>query len=232
MTNKEIRTVIDEHADVRISGGLKDKSRTISGYGIVFNSESRDLGGFTEIILPEAVDGVIEKSDILALMNHDISRGVLARSTNGIGSMKLTVDSKGVKYAFEAPTFDLGDQLVEGITRGDIKSSSFAFTIAKGGEKLERRRDGSVLRIITRFDELFDMSPCYREAYEDTTVALRSLEEFTTITEPIINKEDTKPIVCDEPAIEPIVEPEVKKWDRSVEDLVSSSMNYRYKRKI
>ena len=170
MTNKEIRTIdVYDNEELRAIGN----SRQIEGYGIVFNKESRDLGGFKEIILPSAIEGVIEKSDILALMNHDISRGILARSSKGIGTLKLGVDSKGVRYAFKSPNTALGNELIEGILRKDIRGSSFAFSVSPDGEKWERRNDGSVIRTISKFKELFDMSPCYREAYQDTNVALR-----------------------------------------------------------
>ena len=46
----------------------------------MFNAESRDLGGFTEVIQPTALDGILEKSDILCLLNHNEDRGILARS--------------------------------------------------------------------------------------------------------------------------------------------------------
>lgn len=36
------------------------ESRTVSGYAIVFNSDSNDLGGFIERIDPTSLDGVIE----------------------------------------------------------------------------------------------------------------------------------------------------------------------------
>lgn len=62
-------------------------SRTVEGYALVFNSESRDLGGFTEIIEPSALDGILEKSDVLCLLNHDESRGILARSNKGVGTL-------------------------------------------------------------------------------------------------------------------------------------------------
>ena len=61
------------------------ESRQVEGYALVFNKESRNLGGFTEIIEPEAVEGIVEKSDILCLLNHNEDRGVLARSEYGNG---------------------------------------------------------------------------------------------------------------------------------------------------
>ncbi len=185
--NLEKRSIDSEQSELRAIGD----SRIIEGYGIVFNKESRDMDGFTEVIKPEALDGVIERSDILALMNHKLDRGVLARSSNGKGSLKLIVDERGVKYRFEAPSFDLGNELVEGVKRGDIQYSSFSFVVDPNGESYERRSDGTYLRTITQFKTIHDMSPCYRGIYEDTTVALRSLDEFKNIeTESTI--EDSK----------------------------------------
>jgi uncharacterized protein len=150
----------------------------VEGYAIVFNKESRNLGGFTEIIEPEAIEGILDKSDILCLLNHSEERGVLARSKFGKGSLKLEVDDTGLKYRFETPATALGDELLEGLRRGDISTSSFAFTIE--GDKWEKRSNGTYLRKITKFKELFDVSPVYKEAYPDTSVALRKMEELNT----------------------------------------------------
>jgi len=215
---KEIRIIPSEISEFRATG----KSRKIEGYGIVFNSESKDLGGFVEIITPEAINGVIERSDVLALLNHNQERGLLARSTNGKGTLNLDADKKGLRYAFTAPKTALGDEVVEGIERGDIRTSSFAFSVpAEGWGRWTKTEDGRALRIINQFDKIFDISPVYREAYEDTTVALRSLEELkqkeffaeqeveqrTEEPEAVadVEIEDTKPDV-EEPTPEPIVD--------------------------
>lgn len=155
-----------------------NESRTVEGYALVFNKESRDLGGFIEIIDPTSLDGVIEKSDILCLLNHNEDKGVLARSKFGIGSLSLSVDDTGLKYRFEAPDTALGNELLEGLKRGDISTSSFAFTI--DSDKWEKRTDGKYLRRITKFKELFDVGPVYKEAYPDTSVACRKMQELDT----------------------------------------------------
>jgi len=134
------------------------------------------LGGFVEIIEPEAIEGILNKSDILCLLNHNEERGVLARSKYGNGSLILEVDDTGLKYKFDAPVTALGDELLEGLRRGDISTSSFAFTIES--DQWEKRSDGIYLRKITRFKELFDVSPVYKEAYPDTSVALRKMEDL------------------------------------------------------
>ena len=148
-------------------------SRHVVGYASVFDSPSTDMG-FREIIKPGAFDGVIMASDVLALLNHDISRGVLARSNKGVGSLKLSIDDTGLKYELDAPNFALGDELVEGIRRGDITASSFAFTVKE--ERWEKQADESYIRYIDKIDRLFDVSPVYHPAYEATTCDLRGLE--------------------------------------------------------
>lgn len=167
---KELRTF-------EIKKDKLDESRAVEGYALVFNKQSRDLGGFTEVIEPTALEGVLEKSDILCLLNHNEDRGILARSKYGEGSLELVIDEIGLKYRFEAPSTTLGDELLEGLKRGDISTSSFAFTIAK--DTWTKKDDGSYLRTINQFMELYDVSPVYKEAYPDTTVALRKIEELS-----------------------------------------------------
>lgn len=156
----------------RSNEGIKQEvaSRTVTGYASIFNSESNDLGGFTEIISPTAFNEVIDKSDVFALLDHNKDRGVLARSTNGEGSLKLSIDEKGLKYSFEAPNTALGDEILEGIRRGDIRACSFAFTVAEGGDKWEKRANGTYLRTINQVDRLYDVSVVYCPAYDATTV--------------------------------------------------------------
>ena len=143
----------------------------------MFNSESRDLGGFTEEIEPSALDGVVAKSDVLCLLNHNEDKGVLARCNMGTGSLTLEVDDIGLRYSFEAPNTNLGDELLEGLRRGDISASSFAFKV--GEDKWTKRNDGSYLRTISVIERMFDVSPVYRAAYDATTVSVdtRGLDE-------------------------------------------------------
>ena len=155
---------------------VSEESRHVEGYALLFNVDSRAMwgGDLIERIAPTALEGVLEKSDILCLMNHDERRGVLARYRMGEGSLKLEVDEKGLKYSFDAPNTPLGDELIESLKRGDISESSFAFTVED--DHWERKEDGSYVRTILKFERLYDVSPVYYPAYEDTSVALRSIE--------------------------------------------------------
>ena len=104
-----------------------EEKRTVEGYALLFETPSDGLG-FTEKIERGALDGVIEKSDVFALLNHSSQRGILGRSNKGKGSLSLTVDNKGLLYRFEAPKTELGDELLENLRRGEVNQSSFSFT--------------------------------------------------------------------------------------------------------
>lgn len=187
-----------------------DDSRYVEGYGSVFNSRSHDLGGFYEIIAPGAFDGVIEESDVKCYLNHDASRGILARSRNGKGSLSLVVDERGLKYSFDAPKTNLGDEVVEGLKRGDYDESSFAFTVES--ETWVKEEDGTYLRTINKIKRLYDVSIVPNGAYSDTSVALRSLDAFKAQEEIPAEVKEEEP-KTEEPKVEetPVEETPVEK---------------------
>lgn len=167
---KEIRQLAD---NINVNNNNED-SRLIEGYALLFNVLSQDLGGFREKIDPKALDGVLENSDVFALFNHQQDK-VLARFCNGIGSLSLTVDEKGLKYGFESPKTELGNEVLEGVKRLDIRNSSFAFVVEL--DEWQQQPDGIYIRTILKFKEICDVSPVYKPAYQDTTVASRSLNQ-------------------------------------------------------
>lgn len=148
---------------------VNEESRHIEGYALVFDVPSTGLSRFTEIIQRGALDGVIEKSDVVATMDHNTSRGILARSTNGVGSLTLEIDERGLKYSFDAPHTALGDELLEGIKRGDIRASSFMFVVEKDSWEI---RDGQKFRTIEKIKQLYDISCVVSPAYDATSVVI------------------------------------------------------------
>lgn len=151
-------------------------SRKVEGYAVVFDSPSENMG-FIETIRKGAItEDTIKNSDVLARFNHNPEK-VLARCKYGSGSLQLVVDDIGVRYSFEAPQTQLGDELLEHLHRGDITSSSFAFTISseKGSERWYKQ-DGQLYRDIYKIDRLYDVAPVWVPAYEATTCSARCLE--------------------------------------------------------
>ena len=168
----EKREIRNTSFQVQVTGENEEK-RTVEGYALLFDTPSDGLS-FTEVIKRGALDGVLEKSDVFALLNHDQGRGVLARSKYGKGSLSLSVDDKGLKYRFDAPKTALGDELLENIRRGEIGESSFCFDVEK--DTWEKRKDGSWKRTIEKFGNIYDTSPVYNGAYSKTSVYMRGKE--------------------------------------------------------
>lgn len=149
------------------------ESRMVEGYALLFETSSDGLN-FEEVISREALEGVIARSDVFALLNHSKERGILARSINGAGSLTLEVDEKGLLYRFDAPNTALGNELLENLRRGEINQSSFAFDV--DSDKWERKSDGTWKRTINKIGHLYDVSPVYNAAYSKTSVYMRGKE--------------------------------------------------------
>jgi HK97 family phage prohead protease len=181
MENKEKRFVTGS-IEIEQRDGVE--SRTISGYAVVFDKKSSLLGGktwgFTETIGRSAFDGV-DMSGVIATFNHNFDN-VLARTDSG--SLYLTMDDVGLKYSFDSPNTSYGNDLLENVRNGNVKGSSFMFTVRD--QKWTYREEGTDEREITQVDELFELGPVTVPAYPDTTAAQRSYND----NKPSINTSD------------------------------------------
>ena len=149
MENKEIRQFETElRSDV--------ENRTIEGVAIPFNVWSPNREGFRERILPSAVDGIIENSDIFMLYNHNRDKGFLARYNKGKGKLNVDVREDGVHFSFEAKKDNLSNYIFERINSGELDQMSWAFTVAN--DVWEKGSDGVYERTITQFGGIYDMS--------------------------------------------------------------------------
>ena len=171
--NLEIRNITTE---IRSN---EENSRKISGLAIPAESRSELLyGEFYETISKDALtEDLINEHDVKLYMNHDSSQGTFARSKFGKGSLRLFVTDRGIEFETELPNTASGDELLEGIRRGDYDALSFAFAPDK--EEWEENEDGTYNRTICSIAFLDEISilSC-APAYEATEVKLRSLENF------------------------------------------------------
>lgn len=152
------------------------EDRKIRGVASVFGSESRDLGGFTEIIDRHAFDDALEcNPDVTCLWNHN-SDDLLGRTSSG--TLRLWTEDDGLHYEVDPPNTTLGNDMRELLARGDVNGSSFAFTVDDDGQEWQERDDGTTLRTIKKVSGLYDVSLVTVGAYEDASVAIRSLDEL------------------------------------------------------
>lgn len=152
----------------------QEDGRFVEGYAALFDTWSNDLGGFIEKIDRGAFTKALLSSDVLCVLNHNTDRGVLARCSFGVGSLTLEEDEKGLRYSFEAPSTELGKELLQGLKRGDIRESSFAFTIEK--DEWDFSDEKIAKRTIKEVKALYDVSPVYFPAYNGTFVSKRMQE--------------------------------------------------------
>lgn len=160
------------------------EGRTVSGYAIRFDEESQNLGFYETIARGAVTDEIIKNSDVFARMDHrdDV---VLARSRYGEGSLTLELREDGLFYSFECPNTIWGDELLEHIRRGEISTSSFAFTLPDNKECQRWYKDdnGRLCRTIYQIDRLWDVSPVFEPAYLTTSCSARSKEAEDALVE-------------------------------------------------
>jgi uncharacterized protein len=140
------------HAEITADG------RRIRGV-IPFGIESRDLGGYREIIEPTALRGA-NLDDLIARVDH---QGV------PIGRFPRTLEveerSNGLHWSVTPPASRA--DLLEAIERGDLRAGSWQMVVA------EDRWQGDV-RHVERIGELRDVSVVSSPAYPAATVEYRA----------------------------------------------------------
>jgi len=142
----------------------------IVGYAVRFApATSEDLGGFREQIDPHAFDGCLAANpDVRGLWNHDPNH-ILGRTT--AGTLRLSVDSVGLKYEIDPPNTTVANDLMISMERGDVTQSSFGFICSD--DTWREDANGNITRTVLKA-ELFDVSPVTFPAYPDATSGVRA----------------------------------------------------------
>lgn len=195
MTNKKNKTQIEGFERRSFKNEIRvdnDDSRKVVGYASVFNSLSENLGGYREVIQRDAFNDVL-KDDVRALLNHDPSL-VLARSTNGEGTLSLSLDDTGLRYSFDVPEgLSYGDDLLVNLKNGNITQSSFGFVVED--DSWGQDENGNTIRTIKKVARLLDVSPVTYPAYPDSTVSQSRFLEYRTKLEKIENEKQQKDLI-------------------------------------
>jgi len=205
MDNKEIRVLQTDDIELRVSDD--SKLTKLVGYAAKFDKLT-DLGSFLEKIERGAFDDVLDQPTV-ANKNHD-NNLLLGRSPK---TLRLSVDSVGLKFEVDLPNTTVGRDTAEEIRRGDISGCSFAFSISE--DRWEYLEDDVVERTLVKFSDLYDISVCAFPAYQDTSVAVRSLDAFKDHVE--FEKKGQEVELESTPTVE--TEPKTEEEVRSTEDV-------------
>jgi HK97 family phage prohead protease len=156
-----------------------DNGRKIKGHAVVFGSLSVDLGGFRELIAPEAVDRTLnEAMDVRALIDHDSAK-VIGRTRSG--TLRLRKDSRGLHVEIEPDEeISYARDLMRAVARGDISGMSFGFRVL---DDVWNYDDKTPIRTVTDM-KISEVSVVSFPAYTmtDVGVAQRSLKNFQAAT--------------------------------------------------
>lgn len=160
----------------------------ISGYAIVFNQPSEDLG-FIEYITPNALDKV-DLKQLLLLYGHDFNN-ILARADSG--TLTTKVDEKGLFFNAKIPNTTLGTDVYNNIENGNIKGASFRFDVAEDGDEWITDENGQLIHTVTKISNLPEISLTPYPAYSETSVQIeRSKENYLSERE---NKQMPKDVL-------------------------------------
>lgn len=164
--------------EIRSSGTLTARGKTLSGYAAVFNSEA-NLGTFSEVIRPGAfAKSLATGSSIRALYHHDAH--ALLGTTRG-GTLQLREDAHGLAFELALPDTSHGRDLAILVDRGDVQGCSFGFKVPEGGDRWEER-SGVMVRELLEVD-LHEVTLTADPAYADTSVALRARPAMLRVRE-------------------------------------------------
>lgn len=148
--------------------------RRLTGYPIVFNSLSQDLGGFREQIKPEAVDRTLTSgTNVDALIDHRRDSTAILGSTDS-GLLRLEKDRAGVRAVIRPPDTAVARDVLEVVKAGLVRGMSFAFRVMPDGDTWDDDPNGpGYIRTIT--DMVFsEVSIVLNPAYLATEINART----------------------------------------------------------
>lgn len=169
MTNEVERRFTPGQVEVRAA---TDEKRTIGGYAAKFEKQSRNLGGFVEVIRSTAFNKSRGDGwpDVLARYNHDDN---MLLGTSTARTLRLGTDEVGLNYEVDVPRARA--DVYELVSRGDVARSSFAFVVPPGGDDWGLNDLDIPLRTLLSV-RLIDVAPVNVPAYEDTPTGLRQAD--------------------------------------------------------
>lgn len=159
------RRAVTSPPELRASGTLK----TASGYAAMFNKAAKIGDFFTETIAPGAFSQTLKESDVRALIDHDTGRVIGRMSAN---TLRLKEDEVGLHVEIDLPDTTDGRDLSVQLERGDITGMSFGFRVTHD----EWDETGDIPARTIHAVELIEVSAVAFPAYDDTSLALRSLD--------------------------------------------------------
>lgn len=165
------RSITDRPVELRAAPEGTSGPGVLVGYALVYSTESRDLGGWREVVDPGAFDESLAAGvRVMCRAEHD-SRLLLG--TTDAGTLRLVPDDIGIGYEVNLPDTGAGRDCAVLAARGDYRFSSFAFQELDG--EWEARDDNALVWHVTKA-QLVDTAPVADPAYWTSSVSKRDAD--------------------------------------------------------
>lgn len=157
----------------------------ISGYAVVFNSETNIGGAFREKIAPTAFDKSLrDYPDVLALWNHNYDRPLGRTSA---GTLELRSDRVGLWFGLNPnETTPDGITALGTVRRQDVKGCSFGFTVTR--ETWDEGGDSDLPLRTVEEAVLWEVTLTPLPAYAETSASLSSADNGANARRRLIEK--------------------------------------------
>lgn len=151
----------------------------VEGYAATFE-QPYELYHWDDYIVNEQIDSrafdECDMNDVIFQYNH--CGRVMARTRNK--TLELSIDKHGLKIRADLSGTETGRQLYEEIKGGYVDRMSFGFVVGEDKREItENHETGvtTVLRTITKFTKLYDVSAVSFPANDDTELSARQFSE-------------------------------------------------------
>lgn len=185
-SNEELVRIYIDNAELRANsmptldeeGNVVSTEYRVEGYAVVFNSPTKivDWWGdeYTEEIASTALNNT-DMRDVCLFLNHDTNSSVpLARTSNGKGTLTLTVDERGLKISapLDCDKNTQAKAVYSAIERGDVSGMSFAFRVKE--QSWAGLDSDNPIRYIKDISIIHEVSIVTYPAYKETSISARS----------------------------------------------------------
>lgn len=182
---------LNEEQPIELRAGESDQEEPkVVGYGIVYGRKTELWPGFTERIKEGAFSGSLAgEREIKSFFNHDA--GQVLSTTKSDPALKLVENKTGIRFESPIPPTSYGNDLKVNLNRGNVRGSSFAFTVEE--DDWQEDKSGNIHREVIK-GTLYEIGPVTNPAYSSSSASLRGLEgavkEFKEIQEERRKKEN------------------------------------------
>ena len=177
ITTPQTENIERRFLEIEVRAAGEGEAPVISGMAAVYNRETVIGDLFREVIRPGAFRRILsENPDVIGAPNHNWDT-VLGRTI--AGTLKLEDrENDGLYYSIQVNKNDQeAMNFYSRVQRGDIRHSSFAFTVRKELWTNPQNPTDLPLRAVLEVEKLYDVSPVTFPAYPTTTASVRSQVE-------------------------------------------------------